>query len=365
VSVRDFGLTNSRLPLMSELVDRGWRVVAACRDEGRTAPFGAIGVEHVDVPFARGGPDPLADLRAVRVLRRLYRTAKPRLAHHFNVKPIVLGSLAARGSGASVICTVTGFGYGLTGYPVLSPVVDRVIGSSLRGADAVIFQNPDDLELAERRGWDLPEVVDLVVSSGVDTGRFTPGRSRHGPPHRVLMISRLLRQKGVEEFIAAAARCSDRELDVEFVLGGEEDPGHPDAVPPSVIRSAVDRGLIRHIGYVDDVAAELRRSAVFVLPSRYREGVPRVLLEAGACGVPVVTLDTPGCRDVVKDGHTGRVLSSQNPDAIATAVEEIVTTTETQRAMGTAARQHVESSFDIRDVTARQLGAYRRLGVLA
>lgn len=360
---RAYGIVSSRLPLVEHLAAQGWRVTVAAAHDPSAARLAAHGAEFVEVPFRRGGIDPRGDLAALWALRRLYRRLRPRLVHHFNTKPIIFGGVAVRGlRGAVVVNTVTGLGYGLNGAPSLAGVLRRAFRYSLPRAVATVFQNADDLRYFTEGGLVNPARAHLIASSGVDLERFAPPPA---PPAevRVVLVGRMVWQKGLAVFADAARRVRAAHPQARFVVGGEFDPGHPDAVPREWVEERVREGTFEFTGYVRDMPALLRETSVFVLPSTFGEGFPRVLIEAGATAVPVVTSDLPGCREAVVDGETGVLVPAGDPAALAAALERLVADGALRRRMGEAARRRVEAHFDRRDVVRRTLALYRAAGV--
>jgi glycosyltransferase involved in cell wall biosynthesis len=227
---------------------------------------------------------------------------------------------------------------------------------------ATIFLNPDDQRLFVEKKWIPKNKARLIVSSGIDMKRFRPNTAASHEPPRVLMVGRLLWEKGVREFIEAAEIVKRKFPGARFHLAGEWDPVHPDAVKEEWVQAAVDRGAIEFLGYLKHMDDELRTTDVFVLPS-YREGVPRVLLEAAACGVPVVTTDVPGCREVVVDRETGRLVPPRDSESLAAAISELLADATLRQQLGQAGRRHVEKEFDVLTITEKHLALYRDLGI--
>jgi glycosyltransferase involved in cell wall biosynthesis len=337
-------------------------VVAAAHDHSAER-LAAHGAEFVEIPFRRGGIDPRSDLAAFLAIRRLYRRLRPRLVHHFNTKPIVLGGLAVRGLRETVVVnTVTGLGYGLNGAPSVAGALRAALRHTLPRAAATVFQNADDLRYFTTGGLVDPDRAHLIASSGVDVARFAPPDAAPAEV-RVVLVGRMVWQKGLAVFAEAARRLREAHPHVRFVVGGEFDPGHPDAVPRDWVEAQVRDGAFEFVGYVTDMPALLRETSVFVLPSAFGEGFPRVLIEAGATGVPVVTVDLPGCREAVVPGETGLLVPPGDPGALAAALERLIGDPGLRRRMGEAARRRVEEHFDRRDVVRRTLALYRAAGV--
>lgn len=365
VAIRAFALSNSRLLLMRRLIAAGWRVVAATVEDGHyTKQLSEQGIVIAPVPFKRGGLSPIEDLRAFWALIRIYRKYRPTLAHHFHGKPIILGNLAARFvKNVKAVNTITGLGYAalrgglmrdlfVGGYRLLEPY-----------AQATIFQNPDDRDYLLQEHCVRKERSHLIIGSGVDTTLFKCNTGTNPEkPLRVLMVARLVWMKGVREYVEAAKLVKQEFPQVIFQYAGDWDHVHPDAVPERWLNERVEEGTIEYLGYLKNMKEFLTQIDLCVLPS-YREGTPRVLLEAAACGIPVVTTNVPGCRETIMDGETGLLVPPRNSQALARAISELLANPDRRRQMGYAGRQRVEREFDLRVITEKQLTIYRQIGV--
>ncbi|HEX6387492.1 MAG TPA: glycosyltransferase family 4 protein [Anaerolineae bacterium] len=343
----------------------GWQVVAATADDAWATQLSAVGVTLEPVSFNRGGLALFWDVRAILALTRIYRRYRPALIHHFNAKPVILGSLAALFAGSDrVVNTITGLGHAFIDGGTTRHLTATGYSLLLSRSAATIFQNADDLYLFVERGWIPAQLARLIVSSGVDTARFRPAPTTRAPAGSpgVLMVARLLGQKGVGEFVEAANLVKERYPAVCFQLAGERDRVHPDAVGEKWIHAVTNQGVIEFLGYLSNMPQQLHQTDIFVLPS-YREGAPRVLLEAAACGLPVVATDVPGCREMVLDGVTGLLVPPQDSRALARAIIELLQKPELRRQMGQAGRKRVEAEFDIRAITEKYLAVYRNIGL--
>lgn len=361
---RGYALASSRRLLVTALLAQGWRVVLATADDEHARQLEALGAEIERIAFARSGLAPMTDLRAYRRFRRLLRALRPDLLHCFHAKPVILGGLAAAGlAETTVVHTITGLGQAFErpGVRWLAATGYRRV---LSRAAAVIFQNPDDRDLFLARGWAPLGRSHLLRGSGVDLERFHP---RAGEPveesvPRVLFAARLLWPKGVAEFVEAARLLAPRWPSVRFQIAGELDPGHPQAVPETWLEEKAEEGVIEYLGYRPRFEEDLLAATIFALPSYYREGVPRVGLEAAACALPVVAADAPGSRETVVDGDTGLLVPPRDAGALARAIETLLEDPARARAMGEAGRRRVEADFDLRRLTLDQLEIYRAAG---
>lgn len=306
------------------------------------------------------------ELRCVRSLFTLYREVKPTLVHHMGVKPALYGGLAARLAGVpAVVSLFTGLGYlfstrGRTGR-LLRPWVERGIRLGLRHPNCcVVFQNPDERARLLRGGPGTEARGVVIAGSGVDTTTFAPSPEPAGPPV-VLMAGRLLWQKGVGEFVAAARALRTAGSNARFVLVGTPDPGHPSAVPWSRLVEWQRQGVVEWLGWRRDMAELIARSHVACLPSYYGEGMPRFLLEAAASGRAIVTTDCSGCREVVRHGVNGLLVPPRDPEALAAAIGSLLADPERRAAMGARGRQLATGQASVEQVIDANLSIYHAL----
>jgi glycosyltransferase involved in cell wall biosynthesis len=299
---------------------------------------------------------------------RLLRRERPALVHGFTIKCAVYGSLAARLAGIHArVNAVAGMGYVFTSSQwkarLLRPVVRGLLRLALGGRDArLILQNADDVELFRQAGLVDPAHVRLIRGSGVNCAQFagiSPQAPADGCP-RMLLASRLLWDKGVAEYVDAIRQLRHQGRTFQALLAGTPDPGNPAAVPEATIRGWVDEGLLTWLGHVDDMVGLLGAVDIVVLPS-YREGLPRTLVEAAACGLPLITTDVPGCREVVTDGVDGLLVPMGDSEALARAMARLQDDPAFARQLGDAARRKARAQFDERIVVERTLAVYTEL----
>ncbi len=295
------------------------------------------------VDISRRGLNPVEDLRSLRALRHLYRSAGPDLVHHFTIKPVIYGSLAARLARVpAVVNSVTGLGYvylagGWQG-GILRPLVWLMYRFALAGENTrVLFQNETD-----RQAFLSTHLLDekrtvLIPGSGVDVQRFRPTPEPEGSPVAVL-ASRLLWDKGVGELVEAARILKARGVQGQIVLVGAPDPGNPASIPAETLEAWDREGIVRWLGHQEDMHSVYARACVVVLPS-YREGLPKGLIEAAAAGRPVVATDVPGCRDVVIPGETGLLVPPRDPAALAEALARLFSNRDLRQKMGMRNRE--------------------------
>lgn len=320
------------------------------------------------LPMRRRSLNPLTEVQLLLRLTDILRREAVDLAHGFTIKPAVYAALAARLAGVEArVLAVAGLGHVFTspslGARALRPLIAAALRLAADGPRArVVLQNPDDARLFQDRRIAPAERIRLILGSGVDCCRFAPTDGVRPPgPFKVLLASRLLWAKGLDDFVAAARLLKAEGAPVRFMLAGEPDPGNPGSASADQVRAWVREGLIEWLGHVDDMAPLLRQVDAFALPSRYGEGVPRGLIEAAACGLPLITTDTPGCRELVEDGVEGLHVTPQRPQTLAAAVRRLMAQPDVAWAMGAAARAKAKALFDEDRVLDRTLAVYKEL----
>jgi glycosyltransferase involved in cell wall biosynthesis len=365
----DWYLYNFRRALALALQRQGYEVLLI----SPAGPYGdklrALGLRWESVPMARRSLNPLREAALLWHLVRLLRREQPTLVHGFTIKCAVYGSLAARLAGVPArVNAVAGMGYVFTSPQLkarlLRPVVRGLLRLALGGSGArLILQNADDVALFRQAGLVDPEHIRLIRGSGVNCAQFAAGMRARPPGDgrmRVLLASRLLWDKGLAEFVAALRQLRLQGRTVHALLAGTPDPGNPATVPEATIREWVAEGLVSWLGHVDDMAGLLGSVDVVVLPS-HREGLPRTLVEAAACGLPLITTDVPGCREVVSDGVDGLLVPRGDSKALAQAIRRLQDDPELARRLGVAARLKARSQFDEHIVIQRTLEVYAEL----
>jgi len=360
----DWFFLSHRLPLARAARDAGARVTVAAADTGCGALVRAEGFDFHPIPFSRKGTNPAGEAAAIWKVAALYRRLRPALVHQVTIKPVLYGSLAARALRVpAVVNAISGLGYLFTGEDrgrALGRVVHGVYATALRNPRSrTIFQNPDDRALFVGRKLVRPEQTVLIRGSGVDCALFQPVPEPPGDPV-VMLPARMLWDKGVGAFVDAARILRGRGARARFVLVGALDPGNPTAVPEAELRAWVAEGVVEWWGARTAMHHTLGEAAVVVLPSR-REGLPKVLLEAAACGRPLVAADVPGCREVVRPGENGLLAPADDAPALARAIETLLASPELRARYGAAARAMAATEFAEQVVVARTMELYAEM----
>jgi glycosyltransferase involved in cell wall biosynthesis len=350
---------NFRGRLIAELLARGYRVTVLAPMDEYAERITALGARHVPLPLNNAGTNPFSELMTVIRIGNLLRRITPTVMLTYTPKVNIYASLAARLLGIPVIANVSGLGRAFTAGGWLEAVVRRLYWFALRTPRIVFFQNEDDLEEFVRSGLVKRGKAARIPGSGVDLERFAATtNTRHDNECRFLFSSRLLWDKGLAEYVKAARVVTAAAPHTRFLLLGFLDVANPSAVPRDQVERWHREGIVDYLGYTDDVVSQLAAVDCVVLPSFYREGVPRSLLEAASMGLPVITTDTPGCRDVVEDGVTGYLCSPRDAGDLAEKMMRIAAlSSEKRTAMGAAGREKMVREFDERRVIKRYLDA--------
>jgi glycosyltransferase involved in cell wall biosynthesis len=318
--------------------------VIAPQDPAAETRMQALDVERIPIRIDRSGANPWADFNLVAEYRRLLKRLRPAAYLGYTIKPNVYGSFAAASLGIPALPNVSGLGTAFIRGGLLQQIVVRLYRLGFSRAPVVFFQNAEDRQLFVDRRIVRADQARVLPGSGVDLDRFAPALAVDGPPV-FLLVGRLLRDKGVTEFVEAARLVRANLPQTRFQLLGPIDEGNRTAISRNALESWVGEGIVEYLGTTDDVRPFIAASSTVVLPS-YREGLPRSLLEAAAMGRPLIATDAPGCRDVVDDGVNGYLCAVADGASLADAMRRFVNLSYEQRlAMGESARRKVQERF--------------------
>jgi glycosyltransferase involved in cell wall biosynthesis len=365
----DWYFCSHRLPVARAARDAGFEVVVATRVRDHGAQICEEGFGLRSIPWRRRGDGLLGAARAIAAITRLYRTERPDILHHVALKPVLFGSLARRLAFArsrhapTAVDSVMGLGSGFTATTAAARLRRPALGLALRlamggGRDWVVVQNPEDAAALVALGI-APTRIALIRGSGVAVDHFALLPAPVGGTVTVALVSRMLRDKGVLEAAAAIRRLRAEGLQIELLLAGRTDPDNPGSLSAEELRSLTAEPGIEWLGAVADVRTVWRRAAIAVLPSTYGEGVPKALLEAAACGRPLIAADVPGCREAVRPGETGLLVPPHDVEALAAAIAALAADPLRRTAMGRAGRALIESQFTDEIVARETLTLYR------
>lgn len=343
----------------------GFDVHVATPEGHATATIADEGFTYHHIPLTRKGVNPWQELGSIKALVSLYRKLKPDIVHNVTIKPMIYGGIAARTARVpAVVNAVTGLGYVFIARGVKASLLRSAVKLGYRVAfghrnQRIIFQNPDDSITFLDAGIVIPQDIVLIKGSGVDMSLFTPSPEALGSP-AVILASRMLWDKGVEEFVIAAGSLHKKGVKAKFVLVGDTDPGNPAAVPEAQLEVWKSSGIVDWWGKHNDMPAVFARAHIVCLPS-YREGLPKVLIEAAACGRAIVTTDTPGCREIVRHGENGLLVPVRDSKALADALRILIENPALRAKMGARGREIAVAEFSQEQVIKETLSVYYEL----
>lgn len=355
-----------RVPVALAAQQAGYDVHVATMDGPAVADIQALGMTHHVIPMTRSGKHPLQELSTLLALIRLFRRLRPQIVHLVTIKPVLYGGIAARVARVpGMVAAISGLGFVFLSNSLKMKLVRAVVARLYRLAlghpnSRVIFQNASDRDMLKSLGAVRDAQVVIIRGAGVDIDEYRALPEQAAPPVVVTMVARLLRDKGVQEFVQAARLLKERGLPVTMQMVGGVDAGNPASATQEDVDAWQREGCVRALGERSDVAALYAASHIAVLPS-YREGLPKSLIEAAACGRAVVTTDVPGCRDAIEPGETGLLVPVRDAQALADAIARLAEDPALRQSMGAAGRALAEREFNIERVARIHVEIYDQL----
>jgi glycosyltransferase involved in cell wall biosynthesis len=364
VVTEDWYFLSHRLPMARAAKQAGYEVHVATRLKDGKAAIEAEGFVPHALNWSRGSLSPAGSISAIVALRRLIREIEPAILHNIALKPVLLGTTASlRRPGTAVVNSLTGLGTLFIGEAHVSRATRSLVGAALRGLlqrkpGATVVQNPDDRAFVIDLGVP-PDSVVLIPGSGVDTEKLTP-LPEPAPPITAAYVGRMLADKGVPTLIEAFARLGKQGSPLQLLLAGDCDRENPGSLAPEQLREFASLYGIHWLGHVADIREVWARAHFAVLASR-REGLPKSLLEAAACGRPMVATDAPGCREIAIEGETALTVPVDDATALADAMSKMAADAEMRRRFGANARRLAESKFSADAIGRETVALYDRL----
>ncbi|GAB1420351.1 glycosyltransferase family 4 protein [Anaerolineales bacterium] len=354
-----------RLPLALAAQAAGYEVHVATSDADifHVEQIQATGLPFHPLPLSQHGTRPLAELQTFRAIVQTYKRLKPDLLPHDSTKPVLYGGLAARYAGIpAVVSAMSGLGHVFISDSGKVKLIQQGVKPLLKVALAgesrrMIFQNPDDQARFIAMGLIKPEQAVLIKGSGVDTSLFKPQPEPDSTP-LMLFAGRLMWQKGLGEFVESARALQGK---ARFVVVGYAEASSPDTVPLAQIERWQAEGLIEYWGKRDDMPAVLAQAQAVILPSSYGEGIPKVLIEAAACGRAIVTTNSPGCREIVSDSVNGLLVPPGDQAALNQAILRLIEDPALRQNLGAQGRERVLQEYDLKIIVAQTLALYESL----
>lgn len=358
----DWAFVQHRLPMARAARAAGFDVHVATNVSTHAEAIRAEGFTLHPITLRRGSRSPIRAIATINAVRNVVCRIAPQLIHHSGLQCCVLGGFASLGTATPQVNALTGLGYAFTGASMRARTLRLIISATLRfllnrNNATTLVQNPDDRQTLERAGID-PSRIALIPGSGVDTDALPPLPEPDGPI-TVGFAGRLLTEKGIRALIAAHRILRGRGAGINVLIAGEPDPTNPASVSREEAQRWNAEPGITWLGHVDDISSLWRRSHIAALPS-HREGLPKSLLEAAACGRPLIATDAPGCREIAIHERTGLLVPIEDPQALADAIQRLASSKELRANYGAAARQLVVESMSAQSIGAATVALYEK-----
>ncbi|PTO51487.1 glycosyltransferase family 1 protein [Vibrio splendidus] len=359
----DWFFLSHRLPIALEAIKKGYEVHLACNVTSKRELIQSYGIILHEIPLSRSGINLLGELSTLLSLARIIRKVNADIIHSVTIKPVIYANVLAKLLGnARRVSSISGLGYvfianGMKA-KLLRAMVSRFYKLAISGADSIIFQNTADRDVLSKLGVVQKHQEVMIRGSGVNLSDYVV----QPEPERemvVMLVARLLVDKGVNEFFGAAKLVNQKYSNVRMVLVGDIDPGNPKSITEAQLKLWGESNAIEHWGYSHDISDTMAKANIIVLPS-YREGLPKSLIEAAACGRPVITTNVPGCRDAIEEGKTGLLVPPRKIEELAEAIFILLDDKGMRQRFGENGRALAVSAFNIRDVVSKHLDIYNR-----
>ena len=362
----DWFFLSHRLPIALAAMKRGYEVFVAAADTGKRAEIESYGLTFINAPYLEKSHSFLSELYMILKLGRLYENIDPDLVHHVTIRPVLYGSIASRIYRVkAVVNALSGLGYLFINQGFKNRILRGGVTKLLKFGfshpnQLLILQNKDDREKFIERGLIQPKKIRIVRGSGVDTDLFKPPSKERSSGVDIAFIGRLLWDKGIAEFVEAANLLKKQGVHASFHIYGAQYENNPMSVPDDVIDEWKSNHLFTIHGQKDRIEDHLEEIDIVCLPS-YREGLPKALLEAASAGLPIVTTDTPGCREVVDDGVNGYLVPPRNASVVAESLKKLIENPELRSEFGKAGRNKVLKEFTVDKVVEETMNIYSSL----
>lgn len=346
-------LIRFRGDFIKNLIAEGFDVYTAAPEytEQNLEILNGMGAKTLQFNLQRTGLNPLKDFKSINELKSIIKDNKIDLVFPYTVKPVIYGSMAANMTKTPVISLITGLGYAFTGLTAKARLLQRfnetLYKLSIRKNKVIVFQNRDDYQLfLDRKVISKKQRVDFVSGSGINLNQFTFKEKNASDKVSFLLVARLIKEKGIALYMEAAKILKAKYPKAEFHLIGAPETS-PSAISEDELKDLHQQGIIVFHGKQKNVEEHLHKNDIFVLPSYYREGLPRTTLEACACGNPIITTDSVGCRESVKEGVNGFLIEPQNLESLVKPMEYFINNPEKIKEMGINSRKYAEERFDV------------------
>jgi len=364
----DWFFISHRLPIALEAQEKGYKVTIACHFTKHRQELIAMGFTIVDIPFSRSGSGVINELNTLKNIREVINEVNPSLIHAVTIKPVLYTGLVLKTIKRNIpfVAAISGLGYVFTASTLRAKLTRLIVSAFYKVAlsqkyKTVIFQNTSDESILTDVAKLKPNAKVLIKGSGADLSVYNYLPENITDSIQIVMASRLLKEKGVYEYVASAKLVKEQYPGTEFLLVGTPDLENPNTVKQAEIDCWVNEGVIKYLGHRNDIPKIFSGSNIVCLPSFYGEGVPKVLIEAAACGRAIVTTDNPGCKDAIIDGETGILVPIRDAQALSQAIITLIKGDKLRNDMGKNARVFAEQEFDVKAVVDKHLDIYKNL----
>jgi len=361
----DWYFCSHRLPIARKALENGFKVVVITRVNKHRGIIESEGFELAPIEINRGSMNLFSELRIISTLYSYYKQYNPDIVHHVAIKPVIYGTLVARFiCSIKIVNAMAGLGFVFISnkkkVKLLRLFIHRLFRFLFDNKNGqLILQNKDDLDYFTKNKLVKKDQVTIIRGSGVDIKKFIPVEECTGIPI-VMLASRMLWDKGVGEFVEAAKILKQEGVEARFVLVGKNDSENPASISNSQLNEWNELDIVEWWGDKTGMHKVLAQSSIVCLPS-YREGLPKVLLEAASCGRAIIATDVPGCREIVHNGENGILVPLKNANSLASAIKELLNKPEKRKIMGTNGRRLVENEFSEETVVSQTLKVYQEL----
>ena len=359
----DWFFISHRLPLAIEALAKGYEVHIACGISDKKEYLENLGLKVHLLNISRSGTGIKGELKTFIEIYTILKKTAPDIAHFVTIKPVLYGGIASRFLGSfRKVFAISGLGFVFVAQTLKAKIVRTIVRAmykiALGGKNSnLIVQNPEDKKVILSFNVTEDKNITLIKGSGVDLEQYFYKISENNIP-KVVMASRLLKEKGVFEFAQAAKILENKNLKVEFELYGEIDEGNPNSLTKTDLEKISKIGNFEIKGFSSDIKSVFQKSDIVVLPSYYGEGLPKVLIEAAACGRAIITTDMPGCKDTIIENQTGLFCKIKDAESLAFQIEKLILDKDLRNSMGEAGRVLAEKEFDINKVVEKHFDIY-------
>ena len=362
ISNVSWNLYNFRMSLMYAIRDAGYEVIAIAPYDEYSDKIVQEGFEFHAISMNAKGINPLEDLKTMYEFYKIFKKVSPDVICQYTIKPNIYGSIVANYLNIKMVNNIAGLGTLFGEESFVTRVAQKLYKFSQKDADKIFFQNSEDYELFVNRKIVTASKCDILPGSGVDTNKFVPRKIPKRDTIRFLLIARIIWEKGIAQYVEAARAIKRNYPNVEFSILGFLDVENPGAVTRSEMDSWVEEGVINYLGISDRVDEVIASADCIVLPSYYREGTPKTLLESGSAGKPIITTDNVGCRDVVDHGVNGYLCEPRSAKDLADKIEMFLKLTDEEKSvMGQKSREKIVKEFDENIVIDKYLNALKEI----